>query len=193
MVDVSAVSAAVAAGLLSGGGAGYLVSIYTAGKESEDRKAGLQLERDRFEHEKAQLTRESADAEQKYRLAKLDETEALLLLATNVILRVPEVFAEDFFPDESRDRAFDAAEDALGRLTPLLLQLDSLGYEELSRKVMLSLVPLRVALERERVTDKFQEKHNELSNDALRELTRLRMQLTGYSREHAPQKPSEPI
>jgi len=58
----------VAAGLLSGGGAGYLVSIYTARKESEDRNRALQLDRDKFEHEK-----------QKYR----DEQERARLLRTS--------------------------------------------------------------------------------------------------------------
>lgn len=80
-MDWSTVALSVVSALISGGIIGGFVSLRVASKESSDRKAGLALEREKWEHEKAKSSREQARVDIKLALTELDN---MLLAVTRL-------------------------------------------------------------------------------------------------------------
>lgn len=77
-MDAWSVAVSIAASLVGGGLVGGLVALRVARRESDDRKAALALEREKWEHEKSATSRDRARK-------ALDDALALLAEANDVV------------------------------------------------------------------------------------------------------------
>jgi hypothetical protein len=97
-MDVSTVSAVVATAMLSGGGAGYLVSMYKIRVDSKDRNEELRLEREKFDHERSKYESERAMNFQFGRSEALARVRRILEGLTKILNDLPN-FVNDYAPD----------------------------------------------------------------------------------------------